>query len=260
MFNAPTCSCVSDIARSFKRFARNGQPESELFQTSLMSALIDGVYDGDMSIEELLQHGDFGLGTFNELDGELVAFDSEVHQLREDGSARVARLDQKTPFAVVTHFRPTMCGTLAEPCTKEEVHAVIDELICSPNLFCAFRIDGRFSSVQTRTVPRQSMPYRPMLEVIEHQPIFAFEETSGTLVGFRCPEYVQGINVAGFHVHFITDDRQGGGHVLDYRLLEGTIEVARISRLHIDLPETDHFQRATLHSNDMASAIEAAEG
>jgi len=112
MINPTPCSCVSDIARSFTRFVRDGQPESELYQTSLMSALIDGVYDGDMTIEQLLKHGDFGLGTFNELDGELIAFDSEVHQLREDGSARAVRPDQKTPFAVVTHFRPTMFGSL----------------------------------------------------------------------------------------------------------------------------------------------------
>ena len=260
MINPDTCSCVSDIARSFTRFVRDGQTESELYQTSLMSALIDGVYDGDMTIGELLKHGDFGLGTFNELDGELVAFDSEVHQLREDGSARAVSHNQRTPFAVVTHFRPTMFGSLNEPRTKQEVQAVIDELIGSPNVFCAFRIDGRFSRVETRTVPRQTMPYRPMLEAIESQPIFTFEETSGTLVGFRCPEYVQGINVAGFHVHFITDDRKGGGHVLDYRLIEARVEVARISRLRIDLPRTEHFERATLHSEDMASAIEAAEG
>jgi acetolactate decarboxylase len=260
MKNAATCSCVSDIAKSFSRLVSKGQEESELYQTSLMSALIDGVYDGDKTIEQLLQHGDFGLGTFDELDGELVAFDSEVHQLREDGSARLARMDQKTPFAVVTKFRPTMFGAFGSPLDKSEVQDILDELIGSPNLFCAFRIDGHFERVETRTVPRQTLPYRPMLQAIERQPVFTFKESPGTLIGFRCPEYVQGINVAGFHVHYITDDRQGGGHVLDYRLTEGRVEVARISRLRIDLPRTEHFQRATLHSEDLGRAIEAAEG
>jgi acetolactate decarboxylase len=254
------CSCVREIAKSFSRLVSKDQTESELYQTSLMSALIDGVYDGDKTIAQLLQHGDFGLGTFNELDGELVAFDSEVHQLREDGSARLARPDQKTPFAVMTDFRPTMFGSFGTPLDKTDVQAIIDELIGSPNLFCAFRIDGKFERVDTRTVPRQTAPYRPMLQAIEHQPVFTFKESSGTLIGFRCPAYVQGINVAGFHVHYITDDRQGGGHVLDYRLLEGRVEVARISRLRIDLPRTDHFEKATLHSEDLSRAIEAAEG
>ncbi|MEM5400393.1 MULTISPECIES: acetolactate decarboxylase [Paraburkholderia] len=260
MKDAATCSCVRDIAKSFSRLASNRHDESEIYQTSLMSALIDGVYDGDKTIGQLLQHGDFGLGTFDELDGELVAFDKEVHQLREDGSARLARMDQKTPFAVVTNFRPTMFGEFGSAHDKFEVQEILDELIGSPNLFCAFRIDGKFERVETRTVPRQTMPYRPMLEAIERQPVFTFKETSGTLIGFRCPDYVQGINVAGFHVHFITGDRTGGGHVLDYRLTRGTIEVAKISRLRIDLPCTDHFQRATLHSEELGRAIEAAEG
>jgi acetolactate decarboxylase len=255
------CSCVQDIAKAFVHLKERGDEHelAELYQTSLMSALIDGVYEGNMTVAELLEHGDFGLGTFNDLDGELVAFDSEVHQLREDGSARVASMGQRTPFAVVTNFRPTMSGQLTT-LDKVDVQRLIDDLVGSPNLFCAFRIDGRFECVVTRTVPRQKKPYRPMLKAIERQPTYKFEETAGTMVGFRCPAYVQGTNVAGFHVHYITDDRRGGGHVLDYRLLEGKLEVAKISRLRIDLPQTEHFQQATLHSEDMSKAIEAAEG
>ena len=257
-----TCSCVQEIAKAFASLREKEADHelAELYQTSLMSALIDGVYEGNMTIAELLEHGDFGLGTFNDLDGELVAFDNEVHQLREDGSARVASMDQKTPFAVMTNFRPTISGELMTALDKRDVQGLIDKLVDSPNLFCAFRIDGRFEHVETRTVPRQTKPYRPMLQAIERQPTYRFEETVGTMVGFRCPAYVQGINVAGFHVHYITDDRRGGGHVLDYRVLEGKLEVAKISKLRIDLPQTEHFQQATLHSEEMSKAIEAAEG
>jgi acetolactate decarboxylase len=258
METTDVCSCVQEIAKTFSHLAN--RQESEIFQTSLMSALIDGVYDGSMTVTELLEHGDFGLGTFNDLDGELVAFDSEVHQLREDGSARVAGMDQKTPFAVMTFFRPSITGQLSTRLEKVDVQELIDNMVGSPNLFCAFRIDGRFERVETRTVPRQQKPYRPMLQAIEKQPTFTFENTSGTLIGFRCPPYVQGINVAGFHVHYITDDRKGGGHVLDYSLLEGKLELAKISKLRIDLPHTESFQQATLHSDEMSAAIEAAEG
>ncbi|WP_246279135.1 acetolactate decarboxylase [Paraburkholderia ultramafica] len=97
-------------------------------------------------------------------------------------------------------------------------------------------------------MPRQTKPYRPMLQAIERQPVFRFEATSATLVGFRCHPYVQGINLAGFHVHYITDDRRGGGHVLDYRLLEWKLEVAKISKLRIDLPRTDSFH-GSLHAD-----------
>jgi acetolactate decarboxylase len=255
-----SCSCAQDIATSFRLSADACKPESELYQFSLMAALIDGVFDGDTTISELMEHGDFGLGTFNQLDGELIVFDSEAHQLREDGTARVCSKGQKTPFAVMTHFHPTMFGEIENPIEKNEVQEVINELIESPNLFCAFRIDGLFQRVETRTVPRQTKPYRPMLQSIENQPIFTFNEVRGTLVGFRCPEYVQGINVAGYHVHFITDDRNGGGHVLDYRLLSGKVAVAKISKLRIELPKTRQFADATLHSEEMSHAIRQAEG
>jgi len=260
MEEAEVCSCVADIANSFVRLAKRSARESVIYQTSLMSALIDGVYEGDVTIADLLTHGDFGLGTFNGLDGELIAFDSEVHQLREDGSARAAKMSQKTPFAVMTHFQPTLRARLSTELSKKQIEKTIDDLVGSENLFAAFRIAGHFSRVETRTVPRQEKPYLPMLKAIERQPKFVFEDVSGTLVGFRCPEYLQGVNVAGFHVHFITDDRRGGGHVLDYTMLDAKIEVAKVANLRIDLPQTEDFANATLHSDELDIAIREAEG
>ncbi|MDU7769054.1 MAG: acetolactate decarboxylase, partial [Serratia marcescens] len=101
------CACARHLAQGFARQSINAG-EGEIYQISLMSALIDGVYEGETTIAELLKHGDFGLGTFNHLDGELIAFDQEIHQLRADGSARPAGLQQQTPFAVVTFFQPSV--------------------------------------------------------------------------------------------------------------------------------------------------------
>jgi acetolactate decarboxylase len=259
MLNLASCNCVKDIAKSFSSRYREPTGEDQIYQTSLMSALIDGVYDGNITIQQLLKHGDFGLGTFNGLDGEMVILGNAVHQLKSDGTAHLATMDQKTPFAVVTFFHPTMTGNLEQPLDKSQIQALIDEMV-PENLLCAFRIDGHFAKVETRTVPRQEPPYVPMLEAIENQPEFTFENTRGTLIGFRCPPYVQGINVAGFHVHYITDDRCGGGHVLDYRVLEGSVNIAKVPNLHISLPETPDFENATLHSDLLDDAIRKAEG
>jgi acetolactate decarboxylase len=259
MFNLAPCDCVADIAKSFSSRYRESAGEEQIYQTSLMSALIDGVYDGEFTIQQLLEHGDFGLGTFNGLDGEMIILDSVVHQLKSDGTARFATMDQKTPFAVVTFFEPTLTGKLDQPLDKSQIQTLIDEMVPG-NLLCAFRIDGHFAKVETRTVPRQAPPYVPMLEAIENQPEFTFENTRGTLIGFRCPPYVQGINVAGFHVHYITDDRCGGGHVLDYCVLEGAMNIAKVPNLHIALPETPDFEKATLHSDALDEAIRKAEG
>ena len=256
--HSSNCSCAEDVARRFAEHAKHSD-DMVLYQTSLMSGLIDGVYEGDVTIKELLEHGDFGLGTFNQLDGELIAFDSHVHHLKEDGSAHVARPDQKTPFACMTFFKPTIERDLNEPMSHRDIEAMINELVDADNLFCAVRIDGEFESVRTRTVPRQEPPYKPMLQAIAHQPMFDFKERSGVMVGFRSPEYVQGINVAGFHIHFITDDRDGGGHVVEYRLKQGRLQIGIISKLFIDLPRTEAFQNAHLNPDDLDKAIKQAE-
>lgn len=113
----------------------------------------------------------------------------------------------------------------------------------SDNLFCALRIDGNFRHAHTRTVPRQTPPYRAMTDVLDDQPVFRFNQREGVLVGFRTPQHMQGINVAGYHEHFITDDRQGGGHLLDYQLENGVLTFGEIHKLMIDLPADSAFYR-----------------
>lgn len=252
------CSCEDQLKETLGKLAEKS-PEKVIYQTSLMSALLNGVYDGSTTVADLLRKGDFGLGTFNQLDGELIAFDSEVYQLRSDGSARPARPDQKTPFAVMTFFKPEYQHRFAETATRDDVHRVIDSKITSDNQFCALRISGRFHAVQTRTVPCQCRPYRTMPEVLCNQPTFDFREAEGELIGFRTPQYMQGINVAGYHEHFITGDRQGGGHILDYVLERGELTFGAISQLVIDLPQDRDFLQADLNPQDLDEAIRAVE-
>ncbi|OOF21856.1 acetolactate decarboxylase [Salinivibrio sp. IB574] len=253
-----TCHCAEHIAAAYVEHHQH-TGEGEIYQTSLMSALIDGVYEGDTTMADLLKHGDFGLGTFNQLDGELIAFDKTIFQLRGDGSARHADPDQKTPFAVMTFFKPEINQSFDHPMSRQELHDVIDSLVPSDNIFCAVRIDGAFEHVRTRTVPKQTPPYKPMLEAIAAQPEFRFDHVNGVIAGFRSPQYTQGINVAGYHEHFITDTRQGGGHVQDYELACGTLQIGRVSKLVIDLPTNASFLGANLTPDNIHAAIEQAE-
>lgn len=252
------CSCEDQLKASFTQLGQQS-PEKVIYQTSLMSALLNGVYDGSTTVAQLLQKGDFGLGTFNQLDGELVAFDRQVYQLRADGSASPARPEQQTPFAVMTFFKPEHQHRFAHTATRDDVHQVIDRIITSDNHFCALRLSGRFASVQTRTVPCQCRPYRSMPEVLGNQPTFDFRQRDGELIGFRTPQYMQGINVAGYHEHFITDDRQGGGHILDYVLEQGTLTFGAISKLVVDLPQDREFLQADLNPQDLDAAIRSVE-
>ncbi|MCW9688357.1 acetolactate decarboxylase [Proteus terrae] len=253
-----SCQCGQEIINNLNNYINN-HPECTVYQNSLMSSLIAGVYDSEVTIADLLKHGDFGLGTFNQLDGELVAFDSNVFQLRSDGSARKALNSQKSPFAVMTFFNCDIEHHFSYGASQKEIHNVINQYVPSDNLFCAIRIEGEFELVKTRTVPRQEPPYLPMLEAIENQPIFNFHNETGTIAGFRSPQFTQGINVAGFHEHYINQQRQGGGHVLDYYLKKGTLQIGIISRLTIDLPSQSAFLQANLMPDNLHQAIEKAE-
>ncbi|MEE3651167.1 MULTISPECIES: acetolactate decarboxylase [unclassified Brenneria] len=251
-------SCAEEIA-SYAIAHQKHHSDCVIYQTSLMSGLINGVYEGSRTMKELLEHGDFGLGTFNNLDGELVAFNSRIFQLRSDGSARNALPHQKTPFAVMTFFRPTEEVRFDSTITRNGLHQKIDKLIGTDNLFCALRIDGHFHYVETRTVPRQQRPYKPMLEAIAQQPTFHFDDCQGSVIGFRSPTYTQGINVAGYHEHFITDDRKGGGHILDYEMESGVLTFGVISKLIIDLPQDRDFLSADLSPDNLDRAIQSVE-
>ncbi|MBI6337542.1 acetolactate decarboxylase [Proteus sp. PR00224] len=253
-----SCQCSQEIVTNLNNYINN-HPECTIYQNSLMSSLIAGVYDSDVTITDLLKQGDFGLGTFNQLDGELVAFDNNVFQLRSDGSARKALDSQKSPFAVMTFFNSDIEHSFSYSASQQEIHNTINQYVPSDNLFCAIKIEGEFELVKTRTVPRQEPPYLPMLEAIKNQPIFTFHNETGIIAGFRSPQFTQGMNVAGFHEHYINQQRQGGGHVLDYYLKYGTLKIGVISRLTIDLPCQATFLQANLMPDNLHQAIEKAE-
>lgn len=237
----------------------NTHRAGELYQTSLMSALLAGIYEGQKTYGEIRQHGDFGLGTFNDLDGEMVGVDGTFYQMRSDGSARPVSADQKTPFAVVTFFRPEKELNVLQSKEKSELLALIEEATDS-NLFNAVKVDGIFEEVHTRTVQRQTKPFPPLTDAAQHQEEKVFTNVEGTLVGFRSPPYAQGIGVAGFHLHFLRKDRQAGGHALDYRLGYGKVQVCTVHDLRVELPTSGEFLKTNFEDQAMNEKIKAAEG
>lgn len=208
-----------------------------LFQASTIGALLDGAFDGDLSFAELAAHGDLGLGTLNRLDGEMIALDGRFFRADVDGAVREVGPEEKTPFAVVTRFEPTVDVALSEPLAHAELLARLDALIPAAAATCAIRLDGRFELVRARSVPAQSPPYRPLAEVVADQHVFELDGVEGTMLGFRFPAYVEGIEVAGYHLHFIDRERRRGGHVLDSRAAAGLrARLDPSDDLHIELP------------------------
>ena len=177
----------------------------EIFQTSLISALAQGVYEDEMTLAELLGHGSFGIGTFNGLDGEMIILGGVCYRLRGDGSVSVPELTERTPYAVVTNFVPSLGRSLTGPMTREEFSRAIDAFVPSSNYMYALRVTGRFAWASARTVTKQDRPYRPMIEATDGEEIARHEDFSGTIAGFRTPLYESGISVAGCHAHIVDD-------------------------------------------------------
>jgi len=234
------------------------QPQSTIFQVSTLSALMSGVYDGGIDCKELKKNGNFGIGTFNDLDGEMVVLDGNIFQIKGDGRVLPVYDGSKTPFAAVTFFEAKQKMEVVNITNMDELSKALESNLSSSNLFYAIRIDGDFAYVKTRSVPKQAKPYPPLTEVTKNQPTFEFHNVKGTLVGFWCPNYVGGLNVSGFHLHFISADRQMGGHLLDCRIQQGKTQIDTINRFTMVLPESDAFNKSNL-GKDWAEDIKKAE-
>lgn len=233
---------------------------AEVYQFSTISALLEGVYDGDVTVAEILRHGDFGLGTFNHLDGEMVILEGVCYRLRADGTASRAAQTDRSPFAAVTRFHSDFEIAVENRTPRTELTASIDRKIASANLIYAIKITGYFAELHTRTVMAQKPPYPPLTQATEEQAETVFTDVPGTVVGFRTPDFEQGISVAGYHLHFLNDERTGGGHILDFTVDRGRVAVSGASQLHLSLPTSGDFLGAQLSGADVAERINKAEG
>jgi acetolactate decarboxylase len=209
------------------------------FQASTISAVLEGVFEGDVTFSELAGRGDFGIGTLNGCDGEMVAIDGKF--LRADTEGRLEPVDPgaRTPFAVLTSFEARHRLTLdeGEATSFDAICSEIDTRVGHPEIVHAVRVDGKFDLLHLRSIPKQEPPYRPLAELLADQTVFDFTDLEGTLVGFRFPDITLGIGVAGYHFHFISSDRARGGHVLDC-CASGALQVAvdDLPDLYVETP------------------------
>lgn len=235
-------------------------PNNGITQVATIDALLAGVYDGHMTLEALSGYGNFGIGTYEALDGEMVLIGGEFYKIRADGKVYRPALTEKTPFACVTKFTTDRTETIKGYTDLNALEKQIDALVPQSNRFCAFVIHGDFKRVKVRSVPAQKKPYPPLAEVTKSQPVFELSNVRGTLIGFRIPEFAKGINVPGYHMHFIVDDLSGGGHVLEVEIIDGVLEVdSKQEWLNIYMPiSSSSFGTADL-KKDRAADLERVE-
>ncbi len=214
-----------------------------IFQTSTISALYEGVYEGNITIKQLKGYGDFGLGTFNGLDGEMIELDGEVYRINADGVPNIVENSVKTPFSTVTFFDADRRLNIKNEVECRKLETIIDEFLPTKNVFYAIKIDGFFNHVKTRSVPKQNKPFPTLAEALKKETRFQLNNVKGTMVGFRFPSYIREINEPGYHFHFITEDRKAGGHVIKCRVYEVKVDIDNSSDLNLKLPSTSEFYK-----------------
>jgi len=184
-----------------------------LFQVSTSGALVAGIFSGAVSCRTLLDHGDFGVGTFAKLDGEMVVLEGKIYQVRSDGSVSLASADEEAPFAVVTQFSADVDAADQALPTLDALTKRCDDARPSNNIFYAYRVDGKFDMLRARAVSPPDNDER-LVDAAKRQTEFKFSNISGTLVGLWSPGFSSAFSVPGYHFHFISDDRKHGGHLL----------------------------------------------
>ena len=232
---------------------------NHLYQFSLLNALMSGVCSTGITVKDFSQKGTQGIGTFAHMDGELVFLSGKVYQLQASGTVREAGPDELVPFAVSTHFVPQVTRSDVRLDGKGSIETVIEDSVQeSANLFVTWRVEGRFRRLKCRTVRGQQYEGQPLSELGKTQTVEEYDDICGTIIGFRSPAYYQGFGVAGEHLHFISADRQRGGHVLEIEAEGVEMQMAVASNIHIELPTSADFNNAKLQTDD--EGVKAVEG
>ena len=220
-----------------------------IFQVSLLQGLASGDYFGSVATGELKKHGDTGIGTFNRLNGELIMLDGKVYRASGEGNVEIVSDDETTPFAVVSFMNADLTKNLKNIPNFDSLERELNLLVedNGANRFYMIRIDGIFSNINVRSINAQNQPYRRLSEVLENdQTIFNYENICGTLVGIYCPPYMAALNAAGWHLHFISEDKSRGGHVLNLNIADAALAMSCADNFELRLPHGEMFSRLDL--------------
>lgn len=253
-------SCSTPDAQSGQAAAKDDRFDDFIYQYSVMDALLAGSYDGNLNFGELKKRGDFGIGTFNRLDGELLVLDGKVHKIRHNGDIdQVADADTAS-LAVVKFFKADTTFTLTgKDVTYAQLLEKLNTTLNSNSLY-AIRVTGNFKTMKARSVKPASKPYMELSAYLEKggQQLFDFTDAKGVCAGFLLPAYTARTNVPGIHLHFISDERKNGGHVFDFTTDELKVEIDEARGLIVERNSHQLFDHADLQQ-DRKKQLEAVE-
>lgn len=244
--------------------APTGGPDREtVYQVSLLQGLTLGDYHGSVSVGTLKSKGDTGIGTFNTLNGELIMVDGVVYRAAGDGRVSVVPDQETVPFADVTFFEADEKRSLKAVENFAALRTLLDERVreLGANRFYMIRLDGLFREMHVRSERAQSEPYRPLAAVMDtDQTLFDYKDIRGTVVGLYCPVYMDHLNVPGWHLHFVSEDKAKGGHVLDLSIDEIELSWDYTGGFAMILPENPMFRNFDFRADQTKDIQKVEQG
>lgn len=236
--------------------------ENMMYQVSTLQALALGYSRAVITVDKLLQEGDTGLGTFEDVNGEMIVMDGNCYRADQNGHVSVVAPETGVPFAAVAKLYGEQQFQLENmpdiTAIRTELTRKIEEVF-GLNSMHIVRIDGEFEKVDARSEAPYRSHHITLKEVLSQtQEAFIFENFRGSLVGVYFPDYMDGINMPGWHLHFLSEDRSKGGHVFDVSLREGEAKVDKITNIYINLPKEAAFDTYSL-KQDLQEEIKSVE-
>ena len=237
---------------------------SKMFQVSTLQALMLGYTKSVITVDELMQHGDIGLGTFEDVNGEMIVLEGHCYQAKSDGTLYEADGKTGVPFCAVSHMNAESESKIENVGSIDDLKRFLDISIDESfalNSMHIVRVDGMFNKVMARSEDGLKSRHIELKEILQgNQQDFCFENIKGTLVCIYFPDYMDGINAPGWHLHFVSDDRTCGGHVFDIDLKEGKASFTRISTIEIRFPATAEFDTYALKEASQNDIKEVEQG
>lgn len=224
--------------------------DNKMFQVSTLQALALGYSRAVIDADELMRHGNIGLGTFEDVNGEMIVVDG--HCFRADETGKINEADGKTgvPFSSVTFFKEMRrydTGSMDSINSLKEWLTLHIEEDFGLNSMHIVRIDGTFKKVCARSESGYKAQHVTLKDSLSKtQKDFYFDDLEGTLVCVYYPDYMDGINASGWHLHFVSADRKKGGHVFDISMEKGTACFDKITNIEIKLPYEPAFDTYAL--------------
>lgn len=236
--------------------------ENKMYQVSTLQALALGYTRTVVRAEELLRKGDTGLGTFEGVDGEMIVMEGHCYRADQDGRVSEVAPETGIPFAAVARLYGEQRFALDGLPNIDSVRSELTERIegrFGLNSMHVVRIDGEFQKVDARSESPYRSHHVTLKRILsETQKAFLFENIRGSLVGVYFPDYMDGINMPGWHLHFVSEDRTKGGHVFDVSVQTGMAMVDKISSMELDLPKEAAFDTYAL-KQDLQAEIKSVE-